>query len=189
MSAILAVDLGGTQLRAGLASAADPAAVETIGAWPAPANLDAFADMLGGLIAEHGATRLGCGIPGLARGTVCAWVPNLGYLDGFDLAGLAPGLEVGLGNDAQLALLAEREAGAARGMRDALLLAIGTGIGSAVLAGGEIVRGSRGGACSSAGRPPILPIPATSVRAGSSGRPRAGRSMRRRARALPTARR
>src|SRR5690606_38480378 len=59
-----------------------------------------------------------------------------------------PGVAIGLGNDAQLALLGEREAGAARDLQDAVLLAIGTGIGSAVLAGGRIVRGSNGGACS-----------------------------------------
>lgn len=148
MSAILAIDLGGTRLRAGLADTAKPASVEPLGAWPAPTSLAAFRDQVAGLLAEHRATRLGCGIPGLAQGTVCAWAPNLPYLNGFDMADLLPGLVVGLGNDAQLALLAEREAGAAQGMRDALLLAIGTGIGSAVLTGGRIVRGSRGGACS-----------------------------------------
>ena len=78
----------------------------------------------------------------------CDWVPNLSYLDGFDLAAAFPDLRVGLGHDAQLALLAEVEAGAARGLSDAILLAIGTGIGSAVLAGGRIIRGSTGAACS-----------------------------------------
>ena len=48
-------------------------------------------------------------------------------------------------NDAHLALLGEACEGAAAGRRDALLLAIGTGIGSAVLADGRIQRGSRGG--------------------------------------------
>ncbi|HEV7275740.1 MAG TPA: ROK family protein [Devosiaceae bacterium] len=148
MNAILAIDLGGTRLRAGTADAADPAAVGAVGEWPAPQDLDGFREAVGGLAASHGCTRLGLAIPGLASGTTCRWVPNLGYLDGVDLAKHFPGLEIALGNDAQLALLAEAEAGAARDMQDAILLAIGTGIGSAVLAGGRIVRGSNGGACS-----------------------------------------
>lgn len=148
MSTILAIDLGGTRLRAGLASSTAPSAVTPIGEWRAPPNLSEFAAHVASLLAAHGADRLGLGIPGLARGTTCIWVPNLGYLDGQDIGRLFPGLAIGLGNDAQLALLAEAEAGAAKGLTDALLLAIGTGIGSAVLAGGRILRGAGGGACS-----------------------------------------
>jgi glucokinase len=148
MSAILAIDLGGTRLRAGIARNKNPADVELVGEWAAPGDLSSLREVLGRLIAQHDASRLGCAIPGLARGTTCVWVPNLGYLDGFDLAAAFPSLTVGLGHDAQLALLAEVEAGAARGISDAILLAIGTGIGSAVLAGGRIVRGATGAACS-----------------------------------------
>ncbi len=75
-------------------------------------------------------------------------MPNLPYLDGLDLAAALPGISVGLGNDAQLALLAEASAGSAKGLEDAILLAVGTGIGSSVLAGGRIVAGSGGAACS-----------------------------------------
>jgi glucokinase len=148
MTAILAIDLGGTRLRAGIADTSDPAAVTPAGEWAAPRDLPAFSGLLAALIAEHNAEHLGCAIPGLARGTTCVWVPNLPWLDGVDLAALFPALGIGLGHDAQLALLAESEAGAARGMSDAILLAIGTGIGSAVLAGGRIIRGSTGAACS-----------------------------------------
>jgi predicted NBD/HSP70 family sugar kinase len=145
---VLAIDLGGTSLRAGIADSARPEAVRQIGSWPAPRTLYAFNELIAHLLAEQGASRLGIGIPGLARGTVCAWVPNLGYLDGIDLARLFPNIEIALGNDAQFALVAEASAGAGRGLTDVILLAIGTGIGSAVLADGRIVKGSNGGACS-----------------------------------------
>jgi predicted NBD/HSP70 family sugar kinase len=145
---ILAIDLGGTQLRVGLADLSNPSSVASIGKWPAPQTLEAFREQVAGLLAEHGATHLGIGIPGLARGTVCAWVPNLGYLDGNDLEQLFPGVEIALGNDAQFALVAEVSAGVGEGLADAILLAIGTGIGSAVLAEGRIIKGSAGGACS-----------------------------------------
>lgn len=145
---ILAIDLGGTRYRAGLASTSNPAEVEPVGAWPAPMTRSTFLEMVQSHLAEHRATRLGIGVPGLATGTTCRWVPNLPYLDGLDLAEALPDVAIGLGNDAQLALLAEVRAGAAKGLTDAVLLAIGTGIGSAVLAGGRIIAGSGGGACS-----------------------------------------
>lgn len=148
MTGVLGIDLGGTRFRAGIATAADPVGVTVITDEPAPPNLEAFTARIVELLAAHGAARLGVGIPGLAEGTLCRWVPNLGYLDGHDLADLFPGTTVALGNDAHLALLAEATGGAARGMSDAILLAIGTGIGSAVLSGGRILGGHRGGACS-----------------------------------------
>ena len=145
---VLAIDLGGTRYRAGIASVSDPASVRPIGDWPAPRGRESFLSSLRDQIASSGATHLGIGIPGLARGSICAWVPNLPYLDGLDLAAQFPQLAVALGNDAQFALVAEVSAGAAQGLDDVLLLAVGTGIGSAVLAGGRIVTGSAGGACS-----------------------------------------
>jgi predicted NBD/HSP70 family sugar kinase len=148
MSRILAIDLGGSRLRAGLAESTTPAEVSPLGDWAAPTDIGGLEDAGTQLLAEHDAVRLGIAIPGLARGTTAVWVPNLPYLNGADLAGLFPGAEIGLGHDAQLALLAEVTAGAAQGMTDAILLAIGTGIGSAVLAGGRIVRGASGAACS-----------------------------------------
>ncbi len=145
---ILAIDLGGTQFRAGHAHPDRPTAMEPLGTWPAPRDRAGFVALVDEQLRRTGATRLGLGIPGLARGSICRWVPNLPYLDGLDLADQFSGTSVGLGNDAQLALLAEATWGAAAGLDDAILLAIGTGIGSAVLAGGAIVSGSSGGACS-----------------------------------------
>ena len=145
---VLAVDLGGAHYRAGAASSDNPASVRPIGAWPRPSTRDEFLAMLESQFAELGATRLGLAIPGLADGTTCRWVPNVPYLDGLDLAAHFPHVDVALGNDAHLALLAEASAGAAAKLSDAILLAIGTGIGSAVLADGRIIGGSRGGACS-----------------------------------------
>lgn len=148
MSKVLAIDLGGTQLRAGICDAAAPAGVVHIGAWPVPQGLDGFRDKITGLTREHGAERLGISVPGTARGTRCLWIPNLPWLDDVDLQELFPGLAIGLGQDAQLALLAEASSGAAKGLSDAILVAIGTGIGSAVLSGSRIVRGGQGAACS-----------------------------------------
>ena len=142
----LCVDLGGTRLRAALLSAAGEA--ELVGDWPAPADLEAFRRRVGSLIDAHGVSNIGVAVPGLASGSVCRWAPNLPYLDGLDLAAMFSGVTVALGNDARLALLAEAALGAARNASDVILLAIGTGIGSAVLADGRIVHGRDGAAAS-----------------------------------------
>lgn len=148
MTRALCIDLGGTHLRAALAEAGREGDASPLGAWPAPGNLENFREQLVGLIDAHAAARVGVAIPGLASGSTCVWVPNLPYLDGVDLALQFPGESVALGNDAQLALLAEATLGRARGVSDAILIAIGTGIGSAVLADGRIVRGAQGAAAS-----------------------------------------
>jgi predicted NBD/HSP70 family sugar kinase len=144
----LAIDLGGTNMRAALLDG-DVSRLEPIAREAAPASLEEFMTRLHRLYAEiGGAEALGIAVPGLVEGTCCRWVPNLPYLDGQDLQELFPGLHVAVGNDAQIAMLAEACEGAARGLSDTLLLAVGTGIGSAVLAGGRIVSGGQGGACS-----------------------------------------
>lgn len=154
MSRVLALDLGGTSLRAASAEAERPGGLTMMGRWPAPASIGGFREQVLALCAQAdaaGDTRgLGVTVPGLVEGTVCRWVPNLPYLDGVDLAALlAPAkMQVVVANDAQLALLAEAVLGGARDVEDAILLAVGTGIGSAVLAAGRIVRGARGHACS-----------------------------------------
>lgn len=148
MSRALAIDLGGTNLRAGLSDPARPEQIEPIGSWPAPGGRRAFEELIRRLLADHAVSQMGIAVPGLAVGTTCVWIPNLPYLDGLDLATAFPDIPIALGNDAQLALLAEASAGAAKGLSDVILLAIGTGIGSAVLSGSRILRGARGGAAS-----------------------------------------
>ena len=86
-------------------------------------------------------------VPGLVAGSICTLgaepaVPRRGRPGGDH------GHVVAVGNDAQFALLAEATEGAAFERADAVLLAIGTGIGSAVLSGGRILRGSHGAAAS-----------------------------------------
>jgi predicted NBD/HSP70 family sugar kinase len=148
MTQVLAIDLGGTRLRAAL-HFGDVAALREVAREAAPASLADFTSRVSALRAEAGdVTGIGLAVPGLVEGTNCRWIPNLPYLDGLDIAALLPDVQIGLGNDAQISLLAESTAGAAQGVSDALLLAIGTGIGSAVLANGQIVAGSHGGACS-----------------------------------------
>jgi glucokinase len=54
------------------------------------------------------------------------------------------GLPVFIDNDVNAAILAEHRFGAARGVRNAVMLTLGTGIGGAILIGGTVYRGTHG---------------------------------------------
>ena len=151
MTRALAIDLGGTNIRAALHAAPPGGPEDTAAALlheAAPQNLDAFVEIVRAVLDGVDADAIGIAIPGLVTGTVCRWAPNLPWLDGVDLAPLFPDQAVTAANDAHFSLLAEAAAGAAKGSDNAILLAIGTGIGSALLADGHIIRGTGGAAVS-----------------------------------------
>jgi glucokinase len=91
---------------------------------------------------------VGFGIPALVEWGlgVSRWSTHLPLADvSFrDLMSERLGLPVVVDNDANAALLAETRAGAARDCAHAVLVALGTGIGSGLLLDGRIYRGSRG---------------------------------------------
>jgi predicted NBD/HSP70 family sugar kinase len=92
-------------------------------------------------------SHVGIGIPGTFTTEKVIWVPNISYMEGKDLTGDLKkrlGVNVSLGNDAQLALVGEVWKGAGRGKKDAVLMSIGTGIGGAIMVGGKLIRGRRG---------------------------------------------
>ena len=92
---------------------------------------------------------VGIGCPGpldLENGTVL----NPYTLPGWDKVNIVKvfseeiGLPIFLENDADAALVGEWYAGAGQGCKDLVMLTIGTGIGGAALAGGELYRGKQG---------------------------------------------
>ncbi|MEA2374904.1 MAG: glucokinase [Thermoleophilaceae bacterium] len=96
------------------------------------------------------AVAVGIGIPSLIdwETGVSAFSVHL-PLDGVpfrDLMQERLGLAVHVDNDANLAMLAEHRAGAARGCRHAVLLTLGTGIGGGLILDGKLYRGAHGGA-------------------------------------------
>jgi glucokinase len=149
----LGIDLGGTEIKlvaAGregriLEQGRAPTADDSSGAWAA-----AIRDAVAGLGRRLGARPRWAGLaaPGLAArdGRSIAFMP--GRLEG--LQGLDWSDQLGLGravqvlNDAQAALLGELWLGAARGLRHAALLTLGTGVGGAILADGRLLLGHIG---------------------------------------------
>ena len=99
---------------------------------------------------EADLTTVGIALPAVVdfeRGTTLV-VPNLpGDWADRPVAGplsAALGLPVALANDARALTLAEWRLGAARGTADAVVLALGTGVGGGIVSGGRVVRGPLG---------------------------------------------
>jgi len=97
--------------------------------------------------AQHRAKSVGVCVPGLYRsnrGTV--WAPNIAGWDDYPLleelrSSLGADTRVTIDSDRAAYILGETWRGSARGANDAIFLAVGTGIGAGILAGGRLVRG------------------------------------------------
>jgi glucokinase len=149
------VDVGGTKI---LAVAVDAATRRPVGepvrsATPkldATALVDAVAAAVDAVEASVGrpAAAIGVGLPGLVDTTgTLAMGP---HLPGIRHQRFRPAFERRLGrpvhvdNDATCAVWAEHVLGAGRGASDVVMVTLGTGIGSGIVAGGRVVRGAHG---------------------------------------------
>lgn len=151
---VIGVDLGGTKLLAGVvdqdlnvhhraqrrARGADEAEVLQTIVGAVREVLDASEVPIAGI---------GFGVPSLVdpvTGTVHSTVHlPLRGVPFRDVMAERLGLPVWVDNDANVALLAEHRAGAAAGVEDAVMLTLGTGIGGAIILGGQLRRGASGG--------------------------------------------
>jgi glucokinase len=143
---VIGVDLGGTKILAGIVDA-DGKVYERV-EWPTvttsqAALLDELARLVGQL-PQDGIEAVGFGIPsridharGLALGAVN--IPIRDVLFGEEMSRRL-GLRVAMENDASCAALAESTLGAGRGVRDLIMLTLGTGVGGGVISGGRLFR-------------------------------------------------
>lgn len=90
---------------------------------------------------------IGISVPGIShskRGTV--WAPNIRGWEDYPLqaevSGITANIPVIIDSDRACYILGEVWKGNARGCRDAIFLAIGTGIGAGIMINGEVLRGS-----------------------------------------------
>lgn len=157
MRPVVAVDLGGTNLRTAFYPTGDtPATRQHSRKTPAEAGPPAVIEEIHAAIAaleiapeEQDRMAIGIGAPGpldSSRGVVLH-APNL---PGWDAVPLGPVLEarwkcpVYLQNDANLAALGEWRFGAGRGVHHLIMLTIGTGIGGGVIVDDQLLSGGRG---------------------------------------------
>ena len=143
------VDLGGTKC---LAVAYEDGRVVDERRVATPVGEVALLDTIAGVAAEvegpAGVAGVGVGVPGLVdRQGVLRFAPNLPGVADFPIGpelSTRLGVPVRVDNDATCATWGERQAGAARGYDDVLLVALGTGIGGGIVADGMLVRGANG---------------------------------------------
>ncbi|WP_367130960.1 ROK family protein [Saccharothrix sp. HUAS TT1] len=144
------VDVGGTSVRAGVVDG-DGAVLDTARA-ATPSGEEALEEAIGSAVAElaarHRVTAVGLAVAGFVasdRRTV-RFAPHLAWRQApvADRIARRVGLPVVLEHDANAAALAEHRFGAARGAKIAALVAIGTGIGGALLIDGQVFRGAYG---------------------------------------------
>lgn len=114
-----------------------------------PDGADALTDVLTSIVNDFGEVEsVGIGICGLvARGGVLRASPNLHGITDFPIGALLSerlGTQVWVDNDATCATVAEWSAGAAMGCQDVVVVALGTGNGGGIIAGGQLIRGTNG---------------------------------------------
>ena len=144
------VDVGGTNVRAGVVDAGG-AVLDTVrAATPGEdaALEDAIALAVEELADRHKVAAVGLAVAGFvtADRRRVRFAPHLSWRQApvADRIRRRLGMPVVLEHDANSAAVAEYRFGAARGAKHAVLVAIGTGIGSALLIRGEIYRGAHG---------------------------------------------
>jgi glucokinase len=157
-SFVLAADLGGTRIKLGVVDARGVRAHVTINAAARAGltpQLDVIREALNALCARVGlnprdAVGIGLGLPCLVdaeQGRVLSAIDK--YPDAADVK-LQPwvakswGIPLRLENDVCFAALGEHRFGAARGVDNAVIMTIGTGIGTAAIIGGDLLRGVHG---------------------------------------------
>ena len=152
---VIAIDLGGTKIAAALISDAGEIRARGHVLLGGRGGNDVAA-LIVGLCREMLAspdrrrdevTGVGVAVPGIYRadrGTV--WAPNISGWDDYPLRDelrqeLGQELPVTIDSDRAAYILGEAWNGVARGARDAIFLAVGTGIGAGILVDGRVLRG------------------------------------------------
>jgi glucokinase len=156
---VIALDLGGTKLAAALFGAEgrpmERRAVALDGRQGGAVGELAVKEMRALLAAAErhsmSVRAIGACVPGIVSGPAQrVWAPNIaGWEDyplGDELAAAlpSPAVKVVVDNDRAASILGEAWQGAARGVRHAVFLAVGTGIGAGILVDGGVLDGAHG---------------------------------------------
>ncbi|HEX4062763.1 MAG TPA: ROK family glucokinase [Streptosporangiaceae bacterium] len=151
MTLTIGLDVGGTKVAAGVVDDQGRVLEKLKRSTPA-ADPEHTAEVIGAVITElsgrHPVAAVGLGAAGFVNEsrTAVMFAPNLAWRDEplrkrvEDLVGLPVIME----NDANAGVWAEVRFGSARGHRDVVLLAVGTGIGCGIVLGGQLYRGRWG---------------------------------------------
>lgn len=150
---VLGIDIGGTQIKAGMVD--DKGAILASRTIQTPNDLEEFLPSLKEatrwlIDATECPAGVGVGCKGIINpdSTLIETLPGtLHFLEGLrlsDLVAMPADVPVFADNSARVALAGEMVWGAARGLQNALMLTLGMGVGGAVLANGQVLRGHAG---------------------------------------------
>lgn len=149
---VIAVDLGGTKMLAGVVDSEGVVVRRTV----RPTNVAGEEDLLAALdgavseLANEGAEAIGVGIPSTIDQRAGRAVSSVNIpLDDVDLGRRLTerfGLPAAIENDANAAALAEHRYGAGRGSMHMVMLTLGTGVGGGLILDGRLYRGAVGAA-------------------------------------------
>ncbi len=152
MSAIVALDIGGTQLRAAVYP---PNGITPLAARKVPSRgmeagvFERLTDLIDSVWPAEPVDAISVAAPGPLNpytGIIVS-TPNIPAWTNYPLADLLSKrykVPAFLGNDANLAALGEWKYGAGQGHQDILYLTLSTGIGGGVISGGRLIEGCRG---------------------------------------------
>lgn len=153
---VIGIDIGGTTSAVGLVDAQGNILAErsydtTSFADPThfvSAVQSGIEEMVNGCDREVRLCGIGVGAPnGNFYSGRIEFAPNMPWKGVIDLAGMmekAMGMPVVLTNDANAAAVGEKRFGAAKGLDDFVVITIGTGLGSGILANGQVLYGNSG---------------------------------------------
>lgn len=148
MKYVVAVDIGGTEIKSALVTS-DLEVIST-SSTPTPKpdpTGEKTLDLIESIVKEHAAAHevaaVGLGVLGVFDDVegICRWSGNLGWKN-FpirDRLAVRLGIPVAAGHDIRTGGVAEMRSGAAQGFRNAIFIAIGTGIASALIINGELI--------------------------------------------------
>lgn len=146
----IGIDVGGTSVRAGVVDPAGAVVDHARAATPGGERAleKAITSVIGELRGRHEVGAVGLAVAGFVdtdRSTV-HYAPHLAWrgVRVADRIAERVGLPVTLEHDANAAAVGEHRFGAARGTKVAVLVAIGTGIGAALVLDGRLFRGAHG---------------------------------------------
>jgi glucokinase len=155
-SLAIGIDIGGTGTKFGIVdrngNVLFSGSLSTRGHGPVESFIDELYNQLGVLIEKAGGSGrmrgIGVGAPNgnFYSGTV-EYAPNLPWKGIIPLAKLIQNkfqLQTILTNDANAAAIGEMMYGAAKGMKDFIMITLGTGVGSGIVANGKLIYGHDG---------------------------------------------
>lgn len=155
----LGIDVGGTSIKAGVFDDE----FRNLKKYHSPYNENALSENFPKFLIEQifkiwndassefsSISAVGCGVPGVVSyDGVIAVAPNMKGIVNFPIKKLLRekiNLPLAVDNDANAAALAELKLGNGVSLEHFIYVTLGTGIGGAIISGGEIFRGSNGGA-------------------------------------------